>query len=151
MKQYVFIILAVVFAVSLFGCGKKNIPEAGTPEAMSLEAMNALNANLTAPAPVAEAKPQVTQPPTPVETKTAPGPVSAATKPSIKEIQTALKNAGYYAGSIDGKLGPKTKKAIEEFQKANDLKVDGKVGAKTWNLLSRHLNVAAETKTPAAR
>ncbi|MCX5716492.1 MAG: peptidoglycan-binding domain-containing protein, partial [Candidatus Omnitrophica bacterium] len=45
-----------------------------------------------------------------------------------KQIQTALKNAGLYIGQIDGKIGPLTKKAIEEFQKSNGLKVDGKVG-----------------------
>jgi len=146
MKKYVFIILAVLVSVSMFGCGKKNIPEAQTQEAMSMEALNALNANLTAPAPVAETKPQVTQPPTLVEKKTEAMPASTAAKPSAKEIQTALKNAGYYAGSVDGKLGPKTKKAIEEFQKASGLKADGKVGTKTWSLLSKHLNVA-----PAAR
>ena len=56
-----------------------------------------------------------------------------------KEIQTALKNAGFYTGSIDGKLGPRTKKAIEEFQKAKELKVDGKVGPKTWAELDKYL------------
>jgi peptidoglycan hydrolase-like protein with peptidoglycan-binding domain len=59
-----------------------------------------------------------------------------------------LKNAGYYAGAVDGKIGPITKKAIEEFQKANNLKADGKVGPKTWELLKGHLNPpqAAEKK-----
>ena len=47
-------------------------------------------------------------------------------------------------GSVDGKLGPKSKKAIEEFQKANGLKADGKVGPKTWEALSKHLNAPAE-------
>src|SRR3989338_661997 len=52
-----------------------------------------------------------------------------------KDIQITLKNAGYYTGAIDGKIGPKTKRAIEEFQAAKGLKVDGKVGPKTWNEL----------------
>jgi len=56
-----------------------------------------------------------------------------------KEIQTALRNAGFYGGSIDGKIGPKTKKAIEDFQKANGLVVDGKVGPKTWGELEKYL------------
>ena len=56
-----------------------------------------------------------------------------------KEIQTALKNAGFYAGAIDGKIGPKTKNAIEEFQKAKGLKADGKVGPKTWAELEKYL------------
>ena len=56
-----------------------------------------------------------------------------------KEIQTALKAAGFYAGNIDGKVGPKTKKAIIEFQKAKGLKADGKVGPKTWAELEKSL------------
>jgi peptidoglycan hydrolase-like protein with peptidoglycan-binding domain len=55
------------------------------------------------------------------------------------DIQTALKNAGFYAGAIDGKIGPRSRKAIEEFQKAKGLKVDGKVGPKTWAELERYL------------
>jgi murein L,D-transpeptidase YcbB/YkuD len=56
-----------------------------------------------------------------------------------KEIQTALKNAGFYTGAIDGKVGPKTTAAIKEFQKAKALKVDGKVGPKTWAELEKYL------------
>ncbi|OGX31929.1 MAG: hypothetical protein A3G37_01500 [Omnitrophica WOR_2 bacterium RIFCSPLOWO2_12_FULL_46_30] len=60
--------------------------------------------------------------------------------PSEKEIQQALKNAGLYDGEIDGKIGPKTEKAVEEFQTRSDLKVDGKVGAKTWAKLKEYLS-----------
>ncbi|MDD4879804.1 MAG: peptidoglycan-binding domain-containing protein [Candidatus Omnitrophica bacterium] len=56
-----------------------------------------------------------------------------------RQIQAALKNAGYDPGVVDGKLGPKSKKAIREFQAANDLKADGKVGAKTWAKLSTYI------------
>jgi peptidoglycan hydrolase-like protein with peptidoglycan-binding domain len=59
---------------------------------------------------------------------------------SPKAIQTALKNAGFYKGSIDGKMGKNTEEAIKEFQKANNLHVDGKVGKKTWELLKAHVN-----------
>ena len=64
--------------------------------------------------------------------------------PSIEEIQQALKNAGLYEGKIDGDLGPKTKKAIADFQSQNDLKADGKVGPKTWGRLKPHLNPVTE-------
>ena len=56
-----------------------------------------------------------------------------------KEIQTALSRAGFYTGAIDGKTGPKTKKAIEEFQRSKALKADGKVGPKTWAELEKYL------------
>ena len=56
-----------------------------------------------------------------------------------KDIQRALKNAGFYAGEIDGKIGPMSRVAIQDFQKFNDLTVDGKVGPKTWAELEKHL------------
>jgi len=59
--------------------------------------------------------------------------------PSAKEIQTALKNAGFYTGEIDGQIGPKTKEAIIKFQEANKLTADGVVGSKTWELLRKYL------------
>jgi len=60
----------------------------------------------------------------------------AIENPSNKDIQIALKNAGFYKGEIDGKIGAKTRDAIMEFQKENDLKVDGIVGKNTWEFLS---------------
>lgn len=59
---------------------------------------------------------------------------------SNRQIQIALKNAGFYQGAIDGKIGPKTKEAIKAFQKANGLNPDGIVGRRTWEKLSKHLN-----------
>ena len=55
------------------------------------------------------------------------------------QVQLALKNAGYYQGTVDGKIGAKTKKAISNFQRDNKLKSDGVVGRQTWNLLKSHL------------
>ena len=45
--------------------------------------------------------------------------------------QTALKQLGFNPGKIDGLFGPKTKKAIQEFQAHFGLKVDGVWGLKT--------------------
>ncbi len=61
----------------------------------------------------------------------------------MKEIQQALKNAGYYDGKIDGVKGKNTKKAIKDFQKSNGLQADGVVGRRTWDLLSNHLSAAS--------
>lgn len=58
---------------------------------------------------------------------------------STKQIQTALKNAGFYKGPSDGKLGPKTKEAIRDFQKANGLKADGIAGKRTLVELRKYL------------
>ena len=74
-------------------------------------------------------------------------------KPTVQNIQQALKNANIYSGKIDGALGPKTKQAIEAFQAQNNLKTDGKVGPKTWQKLNPYLNASAApagavTQTP---
>lgn len=58
---------------------------------------------------------------------------------SVLSIQKALKNAGYYAGSIDGKAGVKTKEGVKAYQRSKGLTADGVVGAKTWTSLSKYL------------
>jgi peptidoglycan hydrolase-like protein with peptidoglycan-binding domain len=135
-KKYIFIILVSLFSISIFGCGKKkeaSLPE--MPEPLSIEALSAFNA--TAPTPAVEASLKaVAVAPAPLEQLPPPGPY----KPAVQEIQTALKNANFYMGAIDGKKGPLTKKAIEEFQKANGLEADGIVGPKTWAVLSKYSN-----------
>ena len=64
----------------------------------------------------------------------------SAEKLTNKQIQKALKNAGYYDGNIDGKMGRKTRAAIKEFQKSNDLKADGVVGKNTKEKLLKYLS-----------
>ena len=61
-------------------------------------------------------------------------------RPKPREVQIALKNAGYAIGKIDGKIGKQTREAIRAFQKANNLPVDGKIGKKTWSLLKDYLD-----------
>lgn len=60
--------------------------------------------------------------------------------PTPQEIQKALKNAGLYTGAIDGVIGPKTKEAIKQFQKDNNLTVDGVVGKQSWSRLKKYLD-----------
>jgi len=55
------------------------------------------------------------------------------------ELQKALKSAGVYDGKVDGKIGPRTKNAVIEFQRQHSLKADGVVGQKTWNELKQYL------------
>lgn len=54
---------------------------------------------------------------------------SASSK--VKPVQQKLKQWGYYDGSIDGKFGAGTEKAVKSFQKKNNLTADGKCGKKT--------------------
>ena len=44
---------------------------------------------------------------------------------TIIDMQEILARKGYYSGTPDGKLGPKTRSAIRNFQKENSLKQDG--------------------------
>lgn len=71
--------------------------------------------------------------------------LSGPYKPTNKDIQIALQNAGFYKGKIDGDIGPLTEKAIREFQAKHGLIVDGKVGPKTWAMLSKYLLTSKET------
>ncbi len=59
-----------------------------------------------------------------------------SSKMTIRQIQNALKKKGFYGGVVDGKMGPKTKEAIKEFQREYGLKPDGVVGAKTRSRLT---------------
>lgn len=49
----------------------------------------------------------------------------------VSEIQSRLKEWGYYSGAVDGIFGTATKNAVIKFQKANGLTPDGIVGSKT--------------------
>ncbi|MFA4888897.1 MAG: peptidoglycan-binding domain-containing protein [Candidatus Omnitrophota bacterium] len=67
-------------------------------------------------------------------------PVESGGQLSIRQIQRALKKAGFYNGEIDGKIGAKTKESIIKFQKAHGLKADGIVGKRTSAELNRYLS-----------
>lgn len=58
---------------------------------------------------------------------------------SVSDVQKALKNAGFYKGSVDGKIGQQTKKAIESFQRQHNLTADGVIGRRTWEELKVYL------------
>jgi peptidoglycan hydrolase-like protein with peptidoglycan-binding domain len=140
MKKFLAVAVIVAVGITVFGCGKKQ--EAQEP--MTMEALNTINAP-AAVTPEAKAVEALAQPAsvavqTPAQQmESFPAVPSVPAKPSSMDIQTALKNAGYYSGNIDGKIGLKSKKAIEDFQKANGLTADGKVGPKTWAALSKYL------------
>lgn len=72
---------------------------------------------------------------------------SGFTLPS-RDIQTALKNAGYYNGPVDGKVGAQTQAAIRQFQEDQGLIADGVCGRKTWSKLRTFLEGAAVAATP---
>jgi peptidoglycan hydrolase-like protein with peptidoglycan-binding domain len=144
----VFLAVALmVVPLVIVGCKDKLDQEADVANVgMSTEATAPLEDVVVSQSPVTE--PAATQP---VVQETIPPtaavPPAADTVTAVgtdklsknKDIQTALKASGFYTGNIDGKIGPKTKRAIVEFQKAKGLKADGKVGPKTLAELEKYL------------
>jgi peptidoglycan hydrolase-like protein with peptidoglycan-binding domain len=137
-KRVLLLGLAVVFVVSLSGCST-------TRKNKDLE-IQGLRNQVSALESQKPAKIEETSSSEQVSAKS--GEVSAESldkagevkdRPNARQIQAALKNSGYYQGVIDGKLGKKTRQAIKDFQKANNLSVDGKVGKKTWAALKDYL------------
>ncbi len=63
----------------------------------------------------------------------------------VRQIQTKLKNWGYYKGSVDGIFGSKTLEAVKYFQRKNGLTVDGIVGDKTLAALG--INSSSNSNT----
>lgn len=115
------------------GCGKKRNADE-SQELLSLEELSSMKVSETVDIPDDSSL-------APLEAaQMEPLPPAGPYKPSNQEIQIALKNAGYYAGAIDGKVGPMSREAIEDFQRDNSLVADGKVGPKTWALLEKFLN-----------
>lgn len=66
-------------------------------------------------------------------------PASDSVNMTPKEIQTALKKAGFYKGAVNGRIEQETKKAISDFQKANGLKADSIAGRQTCSKLRKYL------------
>ena len=144
-------ILTVVIATAfLIGCSQK------PKEESMLDADKILENQVIAPTPVAGVQQPMVEGQQPIamdNTATmeqAAEPMAAVaevTTPTAMDIQQALKNAEFYNGKVDGDIGPRTKKAIREFQAKNDLAADGKVGRKTWAKLAPYLNQAPEPTT----
>ncbi len=53
----------------------------------------------------------------------------------VKQVQRALRDAGYAAGPIDGEYGPQTAYAVQRFQAEYGLVADGEVGPLTFRKL----------------
>ncbi|MDD5669858.1 MAG: peptidoglycan-binding domain-containing protein [Candidatus Omnitrophica bacterium] len=163
MRKFLIAVAVVALSVSLAGCHKKQQSLEELQQPMAPEDLNRISSQTQQMSAPPQSGDMTASSPAPVdssmaplspigETRMEPLPPSGPFKPTEKEIQEALKNAGFYTGSVDGKIGPKTKNAIEAFQKANGLKADGKVGPKTWSALSKHLTLTAPSMpaNPAA-
>jgi peptidoglycan hydrolase-like protein with peptidoglycan-binding domain len=57
----------------------------------------------------------------------------------VKELQRRLNSAGYSV-AVDGSYGEQTRNAVQDYQKKNNLTVDGIVGSETWGSLLGSIN-----------
>ena len=64
---------------------------------------------------------------------------------AVSQIQTKLKNWGYYSGKVDGIYGSATEKAVKYFQQKNGLTVDGKCGPQTLKALGINAGTASQS------
>ena len=66
---------------------------------------------------------------------------------SVTQLQTDLKQLGYYYGSITGNFGDKTEDAVKEFQKDKGLPADGVAGSKTLAAVKAAIDKAGGSST----
>jgi len=153
MKKALLVAVAFVFCVSVFGCAKKESEDMIEP--ITMETLNTLSTTppiapvgpaAKAPAGKAEVVPPQMQGAPVMPAPPAVMPLAPSIVPTAQEIQSALKNAGLYAGEVDGKIGPKSTEAVKAFQQQAGLKADGKVGPMTWAALSKYLVPGTESK-----
>lgn len=68
----------------------------------------------------------------------------------VKTLQTELNKRGYKL-DVDGKFGPKTQAAVKDYQKRNNLAVDGIVGRNTWGSLTSSGKPSNKTKASSEK
>ena len=68
----------------------------------------------------------------------------------VKNLQTALKQLGFYAGGVDGKYGYVTQKSVKNFQAAYGLSADGVAGNATQTKLEALTGIEITDNTPVS-
>jgi peptidoglycan hydrolase-like protein with peptidoglycan-binding domain len=57
---------------------------------------------------------------------------------TVREVQAELQRRGYEVGAVDGRLGPRTKAAIREYERDAGLPQDGLPSATLRNHMQSH-------------
>jgi hypothetical protein len=113
---------AILAAAGVFSSSKPAAPPVTTPTAPITVTVTSTP---TTTAPTTEAPAQTLSP--------------GDTGAQVKLLQDALNQLGYSVGTADGNYGPATQQAVEKFQAANNLGVDGVVGEQTLAALRQAL------------
>lgn len=69
-------------------------------------------------------------------------------KDDIRWAQVELRYRDLYKGSLDGVLGPQTKRALTRFQKTNGLDQTASIDARTWEALTDYSDIGQGSSTP---
>jgi peptidoglycan hydrolase-like protein with peptidoglycan-binding domain len=141
-------VIVAVFLIS--GCGrhKEKTESSFEPEEV-MEDMNSTLSNEVTTTP-AEQTAETNGTTVAPEPAAAYDPNAPFVKPTTQEVQEALKNAGLYTGKVDGVVGPRSKKAIRDFQEQNGLNPDGRIGPQTWAKLAPYLHQSSAAPTEPA-
>ncbi len=164
--------LALCLALALFCAPPPALCASGTPAASPAAPASSAPSPSPASATSADAPPLPTPAPSPVPSPT-PQPVTwqnlalvPAEQDMLKEgalgddvvrLQLRLKDLGFFSYKVTGSFGGVTKSAVQAFQAANGLKIDGVAGGETIALLYSNLaqrgfgNRARVTPTPSPK
>jgi peptidoglycan hydrolase-like protein with peptidoglycan-binding domain len=68
----------------------------------------------------------------------------------VQQLQTLLKELGYYNSVVDGQYGETTLTAVSKFQISKGLSADGVAGVKTREILQKAVNQKKATPAPSS-
>jgi peptidoglycan hydrolase-like protein with peptidoglycan-binding domain len=74
---------------------------------------------------------------------------NALRRDDIRWAQLELRNRGLYRGSLDGIVGPETRRAVSQFQTINGLGPTASLDAQTWKALTGNPVIGEGTSTPS--
>ena len=109
-------VAALAAAGLLSGCGRRADTQVGVPNSVvgRLEAINGARFSATVTTPAA----------------------GAAWAPAVVKLQVLLDRARFSPGVIDGRYNENTKAAIQAYERANSLSVDGVIDRELWSRLT---------------
>ena len=145
----------------------QNLPQTGAPDARTLAALGVSNrtsysaanqANGSNPSYQAnESSQSSSQAPNRYESQPERTPLSSSTatgdnegSETIRSVQQALNDQGYNAGAVDGLMGPRTGRALRQFQQAQNLRQTGRPDEPTLDALGVSNEASNQASTPAS-
>jgi len=131
MKYAIGAVVAVALGLSMAVSAQAQTPQHQTP-----------SPNMTAPTAMPQARNMASG------SKQATAGHAISQKEKIKQAQHALKNEGLYKGKIDGNWGSKSRQALMQFEKRNNLPATGKLDSKTFAALTQSTPANIGSSTP---